>query len=149
MQNRVVETIVGFLVICLALYSFIFFYKVSNYSKESDGYFLNAYFQNIEGLSEGNDVKLSGIKIGYIDKLTLEKDTYLAVVKLKIKNGVSVPSDSRAIVSTSGIIGGKYIRIDPGAADDNLKDNGKIKFTQSAISIEDLIGKFVYSMTNK
>ncbi len=149
MEQRVIETIVGFIVISLALFSFVFFYKVSNYSKESDGYFLNAYFQNIEGLSEGNDVKLSGIKIGYIDSLSLEKDTYFAIAKLKIKKSVDIPSDSRAVISTNGLIGGKYVRINPGAADDNLKDNGKIKYTQSAISIEDLIGKLIYSMTNK
>ncbi|MFK7968524.1 MAG: outer membrane lipid asymmetry maintenance protein MlaD [Rickettsiaceae bacterium] len=149
MQQRVIETIVGFAVICLALFSFIFFYKVIDYSTKSDGYFINAYFQNIEGLSEGNDVKVSGIKIGYIDNISLEKDTYFAVAKLKIKKDVEIPSDSRAIVSTSGLIGGKYLRINPGAADDNLKDNDKIKFTQSSINIEDLIGKLMYSMTSK
>lgn len=149
MKQQIIETVVGFVVICIAIISFIFFYKVSDSSKESDGYFLNAYFQNIEGLLEGNDVKLSGIKIGYIDKLTLEKGTYFAIAKLKIKKGIDIPSDSRAIVSTSGLLGGKYIKINPGAADDNLKENGKIKFTQSAINIEDLIGKLVYSMTSK
>jgi phospholipid/cholesterol/gamma-HCH transport system substrate-binding protein len=149
MQQRVIETIVGFIVICLALFSFVFFYKVSDSSKESDGYFLNAYFQNIEGLSEGNDVKLAGIKVGYIDNLSLENGTYFAIAKLKIKKGIDIPSDSRAIVSTSGLLGGKYIRINPGAADDNLQENGKIKFTQSSINIEDLIGKLMYSLTSK
>ena len=84
MEQRVIETIVGFTVICIALFSFIFFYKVSNFSTERDGYYLNAYFQDIDGLAEGNDVRLSGIKVGYIDKLTLEKDTYFAIVKLKV-----------------------------------------------------------------
>ena len=62
---------------------------------------------------------------------------------------VLIFSDSRAIVSTSGLLGGKYIRINPGAADDNLQENGKIKFTQSSINIEDLIGKLMYSLTSK
>lgn len=149
MKQRVIETAVGFIVICIALFSFIFFYKVSDSSKDGDGYFLSAYFQNIEGLSEGCDVKLSGIKVGYIDNLSLEKDTYFAIAKLKIRKGVDIPSDSRAIVSTSGLLGGKYVRINPGAADDNLKENGKIKFTQSSINIEDLIGKLMYSLTSK
>ena len=149
MKQNVIETMVGFVVICVALFSFIFFYKVSDSSKDGDGYFLNAYFQNIDGLVEGGDVKLSGIKIGYIDNLSLEKDTYLAIVKLKIRKGIGIPSDSRAIVSTSGLLGGKYVRINPGAADDDLKENSKIKFTQSSISIEDLIGKLMYSFTSK
>ncbi|HJK87950.1 MAG: outer membrane lipid asymmetry maintenance protein MlaD [Alphaproteobacteria bacterium] len=149
MKERVIETVVGFVVICLAIFSFMFFYKISDSGEDGEGYFLNAYFQNIEGVAEGNDVKLSGIKIGYIDNVTLENGTYFAVARLKIKKGIDIPSDSRAIVSTSGLLGGKYIRINPGSADDNLKENGKFKFTQSSINIEDLISKLMYSLTSK
>ncbi|HJK85013.1 MAG TPA: outer membrane lipid asymmetry maintenance protein MlaD [Candidatus Megaira endosymbiont of Stentor roeselii] len=149
MKERVIETVVGFVVICLAIFSFMFFYKISDSREDGEGYFLNAYFQNIEGVAEGNDVKLSGIKIGYIDNVTLENGTYFAVARLKIKKGIDIPSDSRAIVSTSGLLGGKYIRINPGSADDNLKENGKFKFTQSSINIEDLISKLMYSLTSK
>ena len=149
MKERVIETAVGFIVICVAIFSFMFFYKVSDSGKDGEGYFLNAYFQNIEGVAEGNDVKLSGIKIGYIDNVTLENGTYFAVARLKIKKGIDIPSDSRAIVSTSGLLGGKYIRINPGSADDNLQENGKIKFTQSSINIEDLISKLMYSLNSK
>ena len=149
MKERVIETAVGFIVICVAIFSFMFFYKISDSGEDGEGYFLNAYFQNIEGVAEGNDVKLSGIKIGYIDNVTLENGTYFAVARLKIKKGIDIPSDSRAIVSTSGLLGGKYIRINPGSADDNLKENGKFKFTQSSINIEDLISKLMYSLTSK
>jgi len=149
MKERVIETVVGFVVICLAIFSFMFFYKISDSGEDGEGYFLNAYFQNIEGVAEGNDVKLSGIKIGYIDNVTLENGTYFAVARLKIKKGIDIPSDSRAIVSTSGLLGGKYIRINPGSADDNLKENGQFKFTQSSINIEDLISKLMYSLTSK
>jgi len=149
MKERVIETVVGFIVICVAIFSFMFFYKISDSGEDGEGYFLNAYFQNIEGVAEGNDVKLSGIKIGYIDNVTLENGTYFAVARLKIKKGIDIPSDSRAIVSTSGLLGGKYIRINPGSADDNLQENGKIKFTQSSINIEDLISKLMYSLTSK
>ena len=149
MKERVIETVVGFIVICVAIFSFMFFYKISDSGEDGDGYFLNAYFQNIEGVAEGNDVKLSGIKIGYIDNVTLENGTYFAVARLKIKKGIDIPSDSRAIVSTSGLLGGKYIRINPGSADDNLQENGKIKITQSSINIEDLISKLMYSLTSK
>jgi len=149
MKERVIETVVGFIVICIAIFSFMFFYKVSDSEKNGEGYFFNASFQSIDGLDDGNDVKLSGLKIGYIDNLTLENGTYFAVARLKIKKGIDIPSDSRAIVSTSGLLGGKYIRINPGSADDNLQENGKIKFTQSSINIEDLISKLMYSLTSK
>lgn len=149
MKQGAIETIVGFAVICVAALFFAFSYKVSSYSKNSDGYVLKASFQNVEGLSEGNDVKLSGIKIGYIDSLILEKDTYFAVVNLRIDKDVQIPSDSTAIVSTNGLLGGKYLRINAGAAEDTLKNNDKLKFTQSSLNIEDIISKLMYSITSK
>lgn len=149
MKQGTIEAIVGFAVICVAAFFLVFSYRISHASKEGDGYLVIADFQNIDGLAEGNDVKLSGIKVGYIDSMTLEKDTYFATVKLRIQKDVELPSDSRASVSTSGLLGGKYIRITPGAADDFLKSGEKIKFTQSALNIEDLISKLAYSMTSK
>jgi len=149
MKQGAIETIVGFAVICIAALFLTFSYKISHASKGGEGYIIRADFQNIEGLAQGSDVKLAGIKVGYIDSLTLEKDTFFAVVKLRIQKDVEIPLDSRADVSTSGLLGGKYVRITPGADDDFLKDGEKLKFTQSAMNIEDLISKLVYSMTSK
>lgn len=149
MKQNAIETIVGFIVILIAAVFFVFAYKTSNMSKTSDGYNVFANFQNIDGITKGSDVKLAGIKIGYVDTLSLEDDTYYAVVKLNIDNAVEIPKDSRAIVSTNGILGGKYIRINPGGSEKNIDHGGKIKFTQSALNIEDLIGKLMYSITSK
>jgi len=149
MKQNVIETLVGFIVILIATGFFIFAYKTSNISNAANGYNLFANFQNIDGITQGSDVKLAGIKIGQVDSLILEEETYYASVKLSIDNAIEIPSDSRAIVSTNGLLGGKYIRISPGGSDDNLTDGGKIKFTQSALNIEDLIGKLMYSITSK
>jgi len=149
MKGGAIETIVGFLVILTAAGFFAFVYNISNSSKTKDGYLLKAHFQNIEGLTNGSDVKLSGIKIGYVDNIKLEKDTYFAIVDLRIEKDVSIPADSRAAVSTSGLLGGKYISINPGASEENLASNGQLKFTQSALNLEDLISKLMYSVTSK
>ena len=149
MKQNVIETLVGFIVILIAGGFFVFAYNMSNVTKYSDGYNVVANFQNIDGITKGADVKLAGIKIGHVDSLLLEDDTYYASVKLNIDQTVNIPEDSRAIVATNGLLGGKYIRISPGGSDDNLSDGGKIKFTQSALNIEDLIGKLMYSITSK
>lgn len=149
MKSNAVETLVGFIVIIIAVSFFVFAYNTNYKSNGQEGYILKAYFQNVEGLAQRNDVKLSGIKIGYVDSIELEKNTYFAIVRMRLNKGVEIPVDSRAIVSTNGLLGGNYIRINPGASDDNLTDNDKIKFTQSALNIEDLIGKLMYSLTNK
>lgn len=149
MKQARLETIVGFLVLLLALSFFMFAYNISNASKGNNGYRLNANFNNIDGISEGADVKLAGIKIGQVGSLVLNDDTYYASVGLLIDNSIDIPVDSSAVVSTSGLLGGKYIRINPGASDDNFVNGDKIKFTQSALNIEDLIGKLMYSLTSK
>jgi phospholipid/cholesterol/gamma-HCH transport system substrate-binding protein len=149
MKNNIIELLVGFAVIIIAASFFIFGYKINYKDDNVDNYTINAYFQNIEGLEQGSDVKLSGIKIGYVENITLEKDTYYAIVKMRINKAVEIPADSRAIVSTSGILGGNYVRITPGGDDVNLADNEKIKFTQSALNLEDLIGKLMYAVTSK
>lgn len=149
MKGGAIETIVGFLVILTAAGFFAFVYSTSNLSKTKDGYLLTAHFQNIEGLTNGSDVKLSGIKIGYVDNIKLEKDSYFALVDLRIEKNIDIPVDSRAAVSTSGLLGGKYISINPGASEENLPSNGQLKHTQSALNLEDLISKLMYSVTSK
>jgi len=66
-----------------------------------------------------------------------------------VNDGINIPNDSSAMVSSNGLLGGKYIRITPGASNDNFVHGGKIKFTQSSLNIEDLIGKLMYSITSK
>ena len=149
MKHNIIETIVGFLIIIVAGAFFFYAYNVSNSARVSDGYQLSASFENIEGISVGSDVKLSGIKIGHVDNIVLEKNTFFAKVIFRVANDVSIPKDSRVIVSTSGLIGNKYIRINPGASDATLSDGDKLIFTQSALNIEDLIAKLMYSLTSK
>jgi phospholipid/cholesterol/gamma-HCH transport system substrate-binding protein len=149
MKQGIIETIVGFIILVVAAGFFIFAYKVSNVGKTRDGYDVTASFQDIEGIAKGADVKLAGIKIGYVDDLRLDPETYYVSVSLYIDKGVEIPEDSRAIVATSGLFGGKYIRITPGGSEDNLTNQGKIKFTQSSLNFEDLISKLMYSITSK
>lgn len=149
MKNNIIETVVGFFVIVVAFSFFFYAYNVSNSARVTGGYRLNANFENIEGISIGSDVKLSGIKIGQVDNIHLDKDTFFANVTFRILSDISIPKDSRVIVSTSGLIGGKYIRINPGASDITLSEGDKFIFTQSALNIEDLIAKLMYSLTSK
>ena len=149
MKQGIIETLVGLFVLIVAFSFLGFAYNISDFSKTNNGYTVTANFQNIDGIAKGADVKLAVIKIGSVDSLSLEDNTYYAILSLSINEGVNIPKDSSAIVTTSGLLGGKYIRINPGASDDNLADGGKIKFTQSSLNIEDLIGKLMYSITSK
>ncbi|MDC0864689.1 outer membrane lipid asymmetry maintenance protein MlaD [Rickettsiaceae bacterium] len=149
MKTNVIEILVGFIVILVAASFFWFAYGISDIKNSSTSYSVFASFQDIDGISKGTDVKLGGIKIGYVENLSIDKDTYYAVAKFYVDSHINIPKDSRAAISTSGLLGGKYIRIIPGNSDENIASGEKIKFTQSALNLEDLIAKLIYSVNGK
>lgn len=107
-------------------------------------YNLYARFQSVSGLKEGGPVEMAGVQIGQIDSISLEKDTQIAKVKLKIRNGIILTDDVIASVKTAGLIGDKYIMISPGGSDQILKPGDLIVETESAVDLEDLISKYVF-----
>lgn len=144
MKQNILETFVGFMVLAVAAFFLLYFYG----SKQSDSreeYTLNATFQNVEGVIKGSDVMIGGIIVGYIQDLKLDPVTYDAKIVLSIDKDVKIPSDSRAAIASSGFLGGKYVSITPGGDDNFLQPGDKIKYTQSSINLESLIGKFMYS----
>jgi phospholipid/cholesterol/gamma-HCH transport system substrate-binding protein len=149
MKQQTIETIVGLLVLFIAAAFIYFGYAKNNNTIGTTRYKLLVSFENIDGISEGADVKIAGMKIGNVEKIEFDNENYRALLTLHINQDVNVPEDSRAIISTNGIIGNKYIKISPGASEDYLANNGIIKFTQSALNIEDLISKLIYAFTSK
>lgn len=102
-----------------------------------------ARFSDVDGVYVGTDVKISGYKVGVVKKIELMSESYDIRLTFDIASSVKIPSDSLAAVKTSGLIGGKYIGIQPGAEEEFLQNNEEILYTQSAINLENLIGKFV------
>lgn len=149
MKQNILETIIGFLVIIVAISFLVFAYSSNNKIKSSNTYSLKARFQNVEGIAEGSDVMLAGIKIGKVEEMLLDKTTFFAVLKLSIDEGIKLPKDSQASVTTSGFLGGKFISIAPGSDEIDLVHDDQIKYTQSSLNIEALIGKLMYSLGSK
>ncbi|MEY4464340.1 MAG: putative phospholipid transporter-binding protein MlaD [Pseudomonadota bacterium] len=149
MKQNIIETIIGFVVLIIALLFLIFAYKAGSSITSSKGYQVTANFQSAEGIAVGSDVMISGIKIGIVKKITLDPNSFYASVYLNINDDVKIPKDSKAQVITSGLLGGKYISIVPGNDDENLAANEEIRYTQSAINIESLINKIVSSFGSK
>ena len=150
MTQNIVETILGFFIIIIALVFLAFAYNKAGDSSDLDNsYPIKARFQNAEGIFEGSDVMLAGIKIGFVETLTLDKTNFFAVIKFRINNDIKLPKDTQASISTSGFLGGKFISLTPGASDEELSMNDEIKHTQSSLNIETLISKLMYSISNK
>jgi phospholipid/cholesterol/gamma-HCH transport system substrate-binding protein len=144
MGRNAIETVMGAVVLVVAGGFLAFAYQQSN-MKSIDGYSVTAMFTDITGVGPGSDVRVGGLKIGVVESLDLDPHTYQARANLQIKDDVELPEDTSAIVASEGLLGGKFIRLEPGGSDAMLKDGGRIDFTQSSVSLEELIGKFMFS----
>jgi len=144
MSNNAIETVMGAVVLAVAG-GFLYFAYNSSSVKSVDGYRVEADFSNITGIGIGSDVRVGGIKIGVIEKLTLDPQSFQAVAEMRIDDTIKLPKDSSASVQSAGLLGDKFVAIEPGGDEKNLADGDKIDFTQSSVSLEEMIGKFVFS----
>ncbi|MBM3516624.1 MAG: outer membrane lipid asymmetry maintenance protein MlaD [Alphaproteobacteria bacterium] len=143
MNDNVFETVVGAVVLVVAAVFAV--YAVSSTDVGSvEGYELNARFERVDGLAPGADVRVSGIKVGSVIEQRLDPATYQAIVRMSIDPAVRLPVDTSAGVVSDGLLGGKYMSLSPGGEEAMLESGGEIRYTQASISLEQLIGKFVF-----
>ncbi len=108
----------------------------------SDQYKVTARFANVAGLKAGASVEIAGVGIGKVSKIDIED--YEAVVDLMINPEIKLQEDVIASIRTQGIIGDKYIKINPGGAEEYIENNGEILETESAIELEELVSKYIF-----
>lgn len=110
-----------------------------------NNYRISARFDSVSGLKPGARVELAGVEIGSVERIGLSNASGdQAEVTMKIKDGIKITDDVIASVRTSGIIGDKFIKLKPGGSDQQLKNGGRIRETESAIDIEELVSKFIH-----
>jgi phospholipid/cholesterol/gamma-HCH transport system substrate-binding protein len=148
MGKHVIETIMGAVVLVVAAGFLVFAYRSSDITSSTQGYNLVANFDRADGLGIGSDVRISGVKVGSVSGQNLDPNTYQAKITITISDDVKIPSDSTAEIASDGLLGGKYLALVPGGDEKMLKKGDRIKFTQSAVSLESLIGKFMYGGTD-
>jgi phospholipid/cholesterol/gamma-HCH transport system substrate-binding protein len=112
------------------------------------GYTLHARFDRVDGLAIGSDVRLAGVRIGTVKSAGIDAKTYQAVVTFSVENNLKLPTDSSAEITSDGLLGGKFLSIVPGGDDKMLADGGQVTITQSAVSFEQLLGKFIFSVSD-
>ena len=145
MKKINIEMIVGlFLLVGLLSVSYLAV-KMGDLDLFSDeSYPVTARFTSISGLKEGAVIELGGVKIGKVSHIELDRDEYEAVVDLNIYKGVRLQDDSIASIRTAGIIGDRFVNITPGGSEDFLGAGGEIEETESAISLEELVSKYIF-----
>lgn len=142
MRHNLIEVVMGAVVLLIAGFFLVFAYTSSQQGIEN-GFTLQAQFSRIDGLVEGNDVRISGVKVGDIGEIVLDPTSFMASVTMNLPEGIRLPTDTSAEITSESIMGGKYITLSPGADEDFLQDGDTVSYTQPSISIEGLIGKFL------
>ncbi|MBI5102408.1 MAG: outer membrane lipid asymmetry maintenance protein MlaD [Nitrospirae bacterium] len=150
MNKYKIETVVGIFVVigllCVA-YMTVKLGKVSLFG--DDYYSIRASFGSVSGLRVGNPVEIGGIEVGRVDQMRIDQEKQMAVVDLKIRKDIKVYDDAAASIRTAGLIGDKYVKIEPGGSGEILKPGGTITETTSPIDIEDLISKYAFGDVKK
>lgn len=150
-NTRFVEIAVGVFVAIGIAALFMLAMKVSNLGAYDldDGYSVKAAFDNIGGLKVQSPVNVSGVRIGRVAAIEYDQDSYQAWVRLSIDSRYSkLPEDTSASIYTAGLLGEQYISLEPGGAEKYLEDGDVIRLTQSALVLEQLIGQFLFSLSD-
>ena len=146
MKRSVIETVLGAVVLFVAGFFLVFSYKTANIKSVSGGYEITADFSGIGGLAVGDDVQISGVKIGSVIDVSLNPESYLARVKMSIDRSIQIPEDTAALISSESLLGGRYLLLEPGASEDMIGSGGHIQYTQAPQNLEQLLGQFIFSM---
>ncbi len=150
MKKYAMETVVGIFVVFGLLCVGYMTVKLGKVDLlRSDSYSLVAKFTTVTGLRIGSPVNILGIEVGQVEKITMDQENLRAVVKMRIKKGIKIYDDAIASIKTEGLIGDKYLSIDPGGGGSLLASNGVITDTQAGVDIEQLISKYAFGEVKK
>ena len=147
MKKNFFEAIIGTLVLICAAFFIITSFMGSSIVT-SDGYQIIAKFNNSDGISIGSDVKISGVKIGNVLSQELDHKSYKAKLVMTIDPSIKIPVDSSIKIVSEGLLGSKYLLINPGSEEEFLQNNDQIEYTQSSVNFEELLGKFIFNSQN-
>ncbi len=147
MNKKPVETIMGIVVLFVAAFFLYFAYQVSDLQVVK-GYDINAKFLKVGGLTVGSDVRINGIKVGTVIAQTLDPVDYVADVKLSIAPDVKLPKDSVVAIVGDGLVGNKFVKIEPGKSSEMLQNGDWVENTKDFKTLEDMVGEIIFMVTD-
>lgn len=147
MNKKPVETIMGIVVLVVALLFLVFAYRVSDLQVVK-GYNLSAKFLKVGGLSIGSDVRINGIKVGTVTSQQLNNDDYTVTVNFSISSDTKLPKDSTVAIVGDGLMGDKFVKIEPGKSAEMLSDGDSFVNTKDFKTLEDMVGEIIFMVTD-
>ena len=146
MRRNVIETVLGAVVLLVAI-GFVFVAFSTSDVQTTDGYEVTAQFSDVAGIRPGTDVRMSGLKIGTVVGQRLDPKTLFAVLTFSIQDNVKLPADTSARIVPDGLLGNNFVSLEPGGAEEVIPPGGRIQYTQGAINVVDLLGRFMFTGT--
>ena len=128
--------------VLLALVAGLVAVHVNSAREKTAGYPLTARFDKAEGVAVGTEVRLAGVTVGKVTRQALD-DNFRAVLTLQLDKSVKLPTDSNAVIQTEALLGAKFIALQPGGDEKNLQPGGEIAYTQSSLSLQDLLDMII------
>jgi len=144
MSGNLVESLIGAVVLAVAG-AFLYMVYTATDVGATGGYPLKAQFQRVGGLQLGADVRMAGIKVGTVTDQRLDPQTYQAVVRFTVDPSIELPEDSSASITSSGLLGESYLKLQPGGSPQMLEPGDEVEFTEDAIDIWSLISQAMFS----
>ncbi|MDA8668755.1 MlaD family protein [Alphaproteobacteria bacterium] len=139
------EFIIGLLILIITFISFVFFALKTDYFDSSNKFNLNSQFFDIGSLTVGADVKSKGVKIGEVIEITLDDETYMALVKSSFNNNLKIPIDSEVKIANNGFIGSPFVEITMGNNELFFQNNDITENNVDAVSLEEIINNFIFN----
>jgi phospholipid/cholesterol/gamma-HCH transport system substrate-binding protein len=143
-KHGIGEVLTGAAVLLVAA-GFLGFAVAHSGRTTSAGYKLRASFDHIDGLNPGADVRIAGVKVGSVLDMHVDPKSFLAEVTLTVSDKIHLPKDSSAEITSESLLGGKFLNLSPGGDAQDIPAGGTITITQSSVSLEQLLGKFIFS----
>jgi phospholipid/cholesterol/gamma-HCH transport system substrate-binding protein len=146
-RRNAAEVLAGLLVLVVAA-GFLAYALATSGAASVPGYDLSAQFDRIDGLTVGSDVRMAGVKVGAVTATSINPKTYMAIVDFTVQKDIELPTDSSATIASQSLLGGKYLSLVPGGSEQMIPAGGQVTITQGSVSLEDLLGKFIFSVTD-
>ena len=146
MNNKIsFEFIIGLLILIITLISFFYFSLKIDYFDNSKKINLNSNFFDIGDLNVGADVKTKGVKIGEVIEISLDRNSYMAIVKSSLNYDLKIPLDSVFKIANNGFIGSPYIEVTMGINEQYYQNNDLTENNVDAVSLEEIINSFIFN----
>ena len=147
MGRNLIETIMGGVVLLVAAFFLVFAYSQADLGAVK-GYTLSAAFASVGGLPNGGDVRINGIKVGTVIDQQIDPSTFNAVIRMTITPSVHLPVDTVAVVDSEGLLGSKFVKLQPGRSTQTIAPGGTIANTKNYKSLEEMVGQIIFLATD-